>query len=222
MPDYKPCKTNKKTHHHSPPISPQGLHTIGAARGNPRATWSSRHRASPHQHRHRAGPHGTRLMPRARRRGCEQGSRRGHYSPADTRQFHQQDGSTKMPTVLTIQSGIRRGSRLTSSGSKHMRESAASRTLVPDEAPPPSPLGLRAAAREDIEDERESPEEEPPPAAGGWERRAASSASTRVRSSRGGAIFVERSSGREWTGGRREDGKRTYSVVVSDGNWTMG
>jgi hypothetical protein len=77
-----------------------------------------------------------------------------------------------------------------------MRESAASRTLVPDEALfPPSGLGLRAAAREEMEAERESPEEEEPPPAGGWERRAASSASTRVRSSRGGAIFVERSSG---------------------------
>jgi len=90
-----------------------------------------------------------------------------------------------------------------------MRESAASRTLVPDEAPDPSPLGLRAAAREEMEAERESPEEAAPPPAGGWERRTASSASTRVRSSRGGAIFVERSSGREWTGGRRENVKGT-------------
>jgi hypothetical protein len=45
--------------------------------------------------------------------------------------------------------------------------------------------------------ERESPEEEETPPVAGWERRAASSASTRVRSSREGAIFVERSSGKE-------------------------
>jgi len=92
-----------------------------------------------------------------------------------------------------------------------MRESAASRTLVPDEAPAASPLGLRAAAREEMEAERDSPEAAAPPPAGGWERRPASSANTRVRSSRGGAIFVEHWSGagREWTGGRRENGKGT-------------
>jgi hypothetical protein len=38
-----------------------------------------------------------------------------------------------------------------------MRESAASRTLVPDEAPPLPPLGLRVAAREEMEAERASP-----------------------------------------------------------------
>jgi len=38
-----------------------------------------------------------------------------------------------------------------------MRESAESRTLVPDEAPPLPPLGLRVAAREIIEAERVSP-----------------------------------------------------------------
>jgi hypothetical protein len=77
-----------------------------------------------------------------------------------------------------------------------MSESAASRTRVPDEAPPLPPLGLRVAARDEMEAERAPPVEVAPPPVGGRERRAASSASTRVRSSRGGAIFGERSGGR--------------------------
>jgi hypothetical protein len=117
-----------------------------------------------------------------------------------------------------------------------MRESAASRTPVPDEAAAPSPLGLRAAAREEMEAGRESVDENVPPPAGGWARPEASSASTRVRSSSGGAIFVERSGGREWsnrhtvaTGEKRRNGKGTAawywttgSVLVCDRNWTMG
>ncbi|GJN00917.1 hypothetical protein PR202_ga18144 [Eleusine coracana subsp. coracana] len=80
-------------------------------------------------------------------------------------------------------------------GSKHMKESAVSRTLVPDEAAPAlSLLGLRAPAREEIEADRlfaVTVEAAPPwpPSACCWDRRAASSVRRRVRSSTGGAIF---------------------------------
>jgi hypothetical protein len=84
-----------------------------------------------------------------------------------------------------------------------MRESTVSRTLVLDEAAPTLPLlGLRAPARDEMEAGRasaatveEEPRLPPPAAAGGEEKRAARSARRRVRSSKGGAIFGERSSG---------------------------
>jgi hypothetical protein len=119
------------------------------------------------------------------------------------------DSGRKWPIEL----GTRRGCRLASSGSKHTRESAESRTLVPDEAPPLPPLGLRVAAREEMEAERASPTYASPAAAGGRERRAASLAITRVRSSRGGAIFGKRSGGRErWPPRERKRGKESSSV----------
>jgi hypothetical protein len=107
--------------------------------------------------------------------------------------------------VAAIEKEGRGGVILASSGSKHMRESTVSRTLVPDEAAPTLPLlGLRAPAREEMEAGRasaatveEAPRLPPPVAASGEEKRAASSARRRVRFSKGGAIFGERSS---WSG----------------------